>query len=105
MKKHYLAIGIPMLLVLGLLWGTVGHGSATEDAETLRQQALELRNKARREDCKRIATRITACYDGDDGACLRLHDSIAWFTNEYRESPELSCPQKDMLFGPGDAAR
>ena len=103
MKKnaHIIGLSIFSIVALVFIFG-LPHGSATESAETLRQQALELRNKARREDCQKIATRITSCYGGDNGACLKLHESNAWFTNEYQESPELSCPQKELPFGGAD---
>ena len=100
--KNIIGIVIFCLMFLAIVTN-FGKSNAEEDADSIRRQALELREKARRADCKKIAMRIVACYESGD--CSKMHDSIAWFTNEYGESPELSCPSRHTtLFGEGGGA-
>lgn len=98
-KKTKITIGILGFFVLCLLVGTfhIGHSSADE----LKRVAYEARQKQRRADCVTIASRFPACYSGDETACQKNRESNTYFTNEYGETPELACPQKDLPFGAG----
>lgn len=105
LKRGLTAAVVLVPLVILLVAVTSARGSAEPTAVDLNQQAKELRMKARRKDCETIATRITACYAGDRGACNKMTDSFAWFANEYGETPEVACPAEDSPFGAGGDGR
>ena len=104
MDRKYLIIGsvsafafiIAVLLLSALLQ------SPEVSADELNRQAYELRMKAKRGHCTTIGTKLAACYAGDLSACEGKINSETWFTNEYRETPEVSCASPDRPFGQGD---
>ena len=71
--------------------------SASVNPEELRRQAQEAKRQAMVQDCETIGNRILKCYTGDKNECDNLHESNAWFTNEYGATPQLLCPTGDFL--------
>jgi hypothetical protein len=100
-------LAIVCFLFMGLV-GIVSTGGAQEQnlsSEELHRQANEAREKARRLDCKRVAERIAGCYGQEaTDSCEKYQAAIVWFTNQYGESPDFSCPTSGGPFG-DEAAR
>jgi len=100
LKAKILTIA-PFALVLPLLFMLVtGHAEPT--ADDLARQARELRIQAMKGHCSIIGQKIAQCYAGDRKVCDSMQESLAWFTSEYGQTPELACQSEDPLtFGDG----
>ena len=89
-----LIIGVSVALIGALIMDI---DISTTSAEQLRLQAEEAKREAMQADCQTIGNRILKCYSGEKQECEKLHESNAWFTNEYGATPQLLCPTGDFL--------
>jgi len=92
----FVLVGFAILL---LAFGTL---NAEPTADEIARQARELRIKAMKGHCGIIGAKVAECYAGDKKTCSSLQESIAWFTSEYGQTPEIACTVDDPLrFGGG----
>lgn len=70
---------------------------AEPSADELAREARELRLKAMKGHCSIIGQKVAQCYAGDRKTCDSLQGSLAWFTSEYSQTPELACQAEDPL--------
>jgi hypothetical protein len=85
--NKYTASSFLALLCLIILSSAFANEPSPEE---LLRQANEIRLQAMKGHCEKVGNRIAACYT-DKSECDKMHNSIAWFTSEYGESPEIAC--------------
>jgi hypothetical protein len=90
-----------VVVVLILIGGKMAFGKGPS-ADEIARQAYEQRIKAMKKHCEQIGEKVAACYSGDMEMCDKLQDSIAWFTGEYNQAPELACSAAPDPLGFGD---
>jgi len=100
MKLTHKIIGLAAIVfvLLYLFIGAIQKANTSDNptADELLNQAYQMRTKARRAHCLRLGEKISTCYaTGDKDLCSKMQDSIAWFTREYAETPELACSSQD----------
>jgi len=84
------------IIVLSVAFG-FARSEASVSPEELRRQADEAKLEAMIVDCETIGSRVLECYKGDKRECTKLHESNAWFSNEYGATPALLCPTRELF--------
>ncbi len=92
--KQKLIAPLGVVLALMLMFGLRTNVSAEE----LQQRALEAKIKAMEASCETIGKKISSCYSGNRTLCSQVQESIAWFSNEYGQYPELACSTDNPFF-------
>jgi hypothetical protein len=85
-------IFIPMIFLIA------ASSSAKSDADSELIKAKEMYIEAIKGHCETIGERINACYAGDENQCEQMYKSIQWFVSEYKETPEMTCPDPERSF-------
>jgi hypothetical protein len=67
-------------------------------ADEMLRQAREAKVKAMHASCETIGKKVSTCYSGDHDICGSLQESIAWFSKEYGQYPELACSTDATFF-------
>ena len=96
-KAQILKIAPFVLVGLGILLFLSGALHAEPSADELAREAREMRLKAMKGHCAIIGQKVAECYAGNRKTCDALQSSIAWFTSEYGQTPELACQVDDPL--------
>ena len=79
-----------LLIALALIAADQAIGIDSVSADEYLQRARELQLKARQKHCEKVGERIADCFSDTD-RCDDMRNSIAWFSGEYGETPELAC--------------
>lgn len=85
------------LIVVGLAVAGISTVSGEQSPDEALREAREFRLKAMKGHCGIIGKKVAECYSGNKKTCDSLQDSMAWFTNEYSQTPELACTVEDPL--------
>lgn len=99
MFKNKYTIGIIAFIVVLVLGMSAKSVFASKSPDQLRLEAAMARIEAMRSDCKTISKRVKDCFTDDDkSSCVQMQESYAWFTSEYKESPDFACSTVPDVF-------